>query len=73
MDSRWISRHHEYEINPIKIAEINIEFTLTLFIHRIHLEVRHKAPPEAMIGQGLFSTRWNGLNFFTILFDFCCV
>jgi len=30
-------------------------------------------PFEARIGQGLLSTRWNGLNFINILFDFCCV
>lgn len=64
--SRWISRHHEKATINMIIKVTIITFFVTLFTRRRPDSTRAKAPFEAKIGQGLTSTRWNGLNFLII-------
>jgi len=64
--SRWISRHHEKATISIIIKEINAIFIETLFIITKPDNTMQRAPLDANKGQGLTSTRWNGLNLFII-------
>ena len=73
VDSRWISRHQEKAITKVVRRETRMIVFLTLFIKISPAITSDMAPLEAIIGQGLCSTRWKGLNFIIILFDFCSV
>jgi hypothetical protein len=57
-------------MNAIKIIVVKliaIRIVLTLFTQTRVDRTRHRAPFDAKMGQGLFSTRWNGLNFSVII------
>jgi len=68
-----MSRHQLYEITLRIINTMNITVMSFLFIIISVERTIAMIPFEARIGQGLLSTRWNGLNFIDILFSFCCV
>lgn len=58
-----MSRHHENEINTTTRRDSSLVTVLTLFTQDSPPRTKHRAPPEAISGHGLFSTKWNGLNF----------
>jgi hypothetical protein len=58
-----MSRHHEKETKITTAKEIKGIAELILLIQTSPERTRHSAALEARSGHGLFSTRWNGLNF----------
>jgi len=62
-----MSRHHVNAIRRIAIVLIIMAVPLILFTQTKVDRTKHNAPLEAKIGQGLFCTRWNGLNFSVII------
>jgi hypothetical protein len=52
---------------------ISLRFELTLFTHDRPDPSKDSAPKEATSGHGLFSTRWNGLNFSIIILILLCI
>jgi len=70
--SRWMSRHHVNANSSITISEIRMMMLIFLLI-MINPEVtRARIPFDANKGQGLMSTRWNGLNFVVITLFLLC-
>jgi len=64
--SEKTSRHHRKETNKIMKKDI-IKVTEVLALVQKTTELTKKrAEKDARIGQGLFSTMWNGWNFFNI-------
>jgi len=62
-----MSRHHMKAISNIALSLKVMNIWLILLIQIRVDRTKHSAPFEARIGQGLFSTRWNGLNFSIII------
>jgi len=72
--SRCTSRHHEYAISIINVIVSIAALFVILFIIMIMANIIEKIPFDVKIGQGLCSTKWNGLNLFiitVILFLLC--
>jgi hypothetical protein len=61
-----MSRHHMYEIVIRAIRERMAGAHESLLIQASLLRMRHSPAFEARMGQGLCSTRWNGLYLFII-------
>jgi hypothetical protein len=62
-----MSRHQVNASSSIIVSEITIVVLIFLLI-MINPEVtRARIPLDANRGQGLMSTRWNGLNFVVII------
>lgn len=71
--SRWMSRHQTYARIDVISRIINVKLNIFLLIITSMDSTTQRILFEASRGHGLTSTRWNGLNFFIILIDFCCV
>jgi hypothetical protein len=71
--SRWTSRHHAIEVNKITMIVISLRLELILFTQDSPDPNNESAPKEATNGHGLFSTRWNGLNFSVIILILLCI
>jgi len=65
--SRWISRHHVKAIIITMASDIRINVEFFLLISSNVDIISDIAYQEVIIGQGLCSTKWNGLNFFVII------
>lgn len=63
VDSRITSRHHWIIVNTITVAPRFINNIWLLWSHVIVPEAVVIIPIDAVRGQGLFSTRWNGWFF----------
>lgn len=66
-DSRWISRHQENDTKLINKSVRIVTLILIWFINSNPKSIIHIMTKDVTKGQGLFSTKWNGLNFFFII------
>lgn len=71
--SRWMSRHHVNDVSSTIDRVINLRLELILFTQDRPDLNRERAPNDATRGHGLFSTRWNGLNFSDIILILRCI
>jgi hypothetical protein len=62
-----MSRHHTNATTNV-IGRVRRMKDGVLSLNQFRADTnRERAPPEARMGQGLTSTRWNGLSFFVII------
>jgi len=68
-----MSRHHVYAISIIEMIATTVAFMVILFIIIIMVSIIESIPLDARIGQGLCSTKWNGLYLFIIILFLLCI
>jgi hypothetical protein len=68
-----MSRHQVNANNSMTEREITIMMLIFLLIMMRPEVTKAKIPLEARRGQGLMSTKWNGLNFLVIILFLWCI
>jgi len=71
--SRWMSRHQVYANRSMVKNEIKIMVLIFLLIMIKPEVTKARIPLDVSNGQGLMSTRWNGLNFLVIILFLWCI